>query len=769
MGLVSSRLKMLIDDRDCRRVLWLSVFLAVSVVVVYSRTAGFGFVDFDDPFYVPENPKVLRGLTWDGVEWAFATTYESNWIPLTWLSLMLDAEIFGAAAGGFHLVNVAIHIANTVLLFLVLRRYSEATWRSFFVAALFGLHPLHVESVAWVTERKDVLSTLFWMLTMLAYARYVEPGRGGRAASYIALLTLYALGLTAKPMLVTLPFVLLLMDYWPLQRLWPAGSPPKNGSQTPGGTDVSRLVLEKAPLFILSGLSCIMTFVAQKSGGAVARFGMFPFGQRVANALVSYAGYILKMFRPVGLAAYYPHLGVELAGWKVAVSMALLLAVTSAVILLRQRRYLLVGWLWYVGTLLPVIGLVQVGGQAMADRYTYVPLIGLFVMLVWLVGDIVRGRWYGGIAVGAVGSAILGVFAVLTFRQVGYWRDSVTLFRHAAAVTRDNDVIHSLLGVCLGKQGDIEAAIREFDAALSINPNDIETLCNAGKLLAWKGRTVEAAKYYDRALKIVPTNAGTYAAIAQIWTERGQYEQAMNLYREALRRNPPNGVLHGGLGVVLLKLGQVDEAIAELNTAAELRRDSSTYVNLGVAMSIKGNDDRAIEYLTEAIQIDPCNAEARFNLGTIYLQRGLLEQAVGEYEKAVEAKPDYAKSWSHFGVALARMGRVDEAVEKFRRVVALEPNSPDAHLNLARALTDKGLSGEAIEHLQRAIGLAPSDVAARCRLGRLLLQKGLVEQAVAEYEQALKIDPADKDAQRGLQKAKEMLPTTERAETAEKK
>ena len=403
------------EGHEKRIVLWLCLLLIVSVAAVYVRTAGFEFVDYDDMGNIKTSPKVPGGLTGDGIKWAFTTMYGSNWFPLVWLSFMLDRTIFGVWAGGFHLVNVALHIANTVLLFLVLRRYSGAKWASFFVAAFFGLHPLHVESVAWVTERKDVLSTLFWMLTMLAYVRYVEGPTVGR---YVAIVALYALGLMTKSMLVTLPFVLLIMDYWPLRRLWPEEAGP--------GVPVGRLLLEKSPLFIMSAASCVVTFIAQKAGGAVTRLSAIPLGYRISNALVSYCEYIWKMFRPVGLAVFYPHPVKEFAGWKVAAALALLLTVTAAVILLHRRRYLLAGWLWYLGTLVPVIGIVQVGTQAMADRYTYIPLTGIFIMLVWFAGDIVSQWRHRGLIAAVAGSAILGVTSVMTFVQVGYWRDTMT-------------------------------------------------------------------------------------------------------------------------------------------------------------------------------------------------------------------------------------------------------------------------------------------------------------------------------------------------------
>jgi tetratricopeptide (TPR) repeat protein len=705
----NSWLKMIWEDRDKRVVIGLCLFLIVSIAAVYGQTAGFDFVDFDDPTYVSNNPKVPGGLTLDSIKWAFTTMHGANWFPLMWLSLMADREIFGAGAGGFHFVNVAFHTADTLLLFWVLRRYTRALIPSFFVAAFFALHPLHVESVAWVTERKDVLSALFWMLTMLAYLRYVERRTVGR---YAIMLMCFSLGLMAKPMLVTLPFVLLIMDYWPLRRLWP-----EEGT----GVGAFRLIIEKIPLFILSAASSWVTFIAQKTSGSVVKFSVFPFDYRISNALVSYCGYIWKMFRPTGLAVFYLHPAAGLAGWSVTASAAVLLAVTAVVVLLRRRRYLLAGWLWYLGMLVPVIGLVQVGRQAMADRYTYIPLTGLFIMLVWLAGDII-GKWrYRGLIVGFAGSAVLAGLGILTFRQVGYWRDTMTLLTHTAAVTTDNYVAHSVLATYYAEKGDNETAMRNLEVVLKTNVRDIDVLYNVAKVLEKLGRTTEAIEYYNRILAVSPGDPDTYIALAMMEADRGNFEGAINLYREGLKYHPENGALHGRLGSLFLQMGLIDEAIAELELAVKLKADSAVYGNLGLAVSFKDETEKAIGCYKKAIWIDPANAEAYYNLGNIYLAQDRPAEAAGEYQKAIKAKPDYSKAYANLGVALSWMGRNDESVGKFRRAAELDPNNVEAHFNLAAALTDKGLNDEAI----------------------------------AEFEKGLKIDPNNMAAQEALQKARE--------------
>jgi tetratricopeptide (TPR) repeat protein len=738
------------EDRQKRLILGLCLLLAAGIIAVYAQTAGFDFADYDDPAYVKDNPKVPEGLTLSGIEWAFTAKYESNWIPLVWLSLMLDRNIFGTWAGGFHLVNVAFHIANTILLFWVLKRYSKSLWASFFVAALFALHPLHVESVAWVTERKDVLSTLFWMLIMLAYVRYVEIPTVKR---YTIICVVFSLGLMTKSMLVTLPFVLLLMDYWPLRRLFPDFGEISQAEEARAGISIGRLIWEKTPLFILSAASCVVTFVAQKTGGAVMRLSTIPIEYRIGNALVSYCDYIVKTFRPIGLAVFYPHPAKDLAGWKVAVAVAVLMTITIVVILLRRRRYLLVGWLWYLGTLVPVIGIVQVGTQSMADRYTYLPLTGIFIMLVWLVGDIVAKWRYKAVLVGVAGSAIISTLGVMAFVQVSYWRDTMSLFTHAAAVTKDNYVAYSLIGARYAEKGDLDSAMRAFEIILKISPKDADTLYNVAKSLALRGKTEQALEFYNRVLAILPDDADTHAAIAMMEVDKGNVERAVELYKEGLSKKPDDGGLHGGLGSLYLQMGLVDEAVKELETAVELKADSAIYGNLAMAVLAKGDSDMAMAYLNKAIKLDPADAEAHYNLGNCYLSQDLPAKAVGEYEKAIKLKPKYVKAYGNLAVSYVRMGRADEAVANFRRVVELEPNSPDGRFNLANILAGTGKIDEALDQLLMTVELAPQDSVAHSAFAKLLLQQGWVERAIAEYERALDIDPNNESAQTGLEKA----------------
>jgi tetratricopeptide (TPR) repeat protein len=649
----------------------LCLLLIAGVIAVYAQTGRFGLVAYDDPFYVTVNPQVLGGLTWDGVKWAFTTMHAGNWFPLVWLSLMLDRTL-GAAAGGFHLVNVAFHIANTVLLFWVLKRYTKAVWASFFVSALFALHPLHVESVAWVAERKDTLSTMFWLLTMLAYLRYVEIPS---ARQYVVVCVVFALGLMSKSMLVTLPFVLVLMDYWPLKRLWP--------EEKSNGVTIGRLLFEKMPLFLLSAISCVMTVIAQKNGGAVAKISIVPFSQRVGNALAAYCQYLIKMFWPVDLAVFYPHPIKSLAGWNVAVSLAVLLAITIVVILLR-RRYLLVGWLWYLGTLVPVIGLVQVGAQAMADRYTYVPLTGIFIMLAWAAGDFVAQRQFGRILAGVAGSAIIGVLGAMTFVQVSYWRDTFLLFTHCAAVTPDNVIVREYLGISFAEKGDPESALCEFEAALRFEPNNIRTLYNIAGMRARQGRIDEAIEYYNRVLKLKPGDAGTCVAIASIRAAKGEFERAIDSYREGLKYNPSDAEMHSGLGLLLLQLNRVDEGIKELERSVTIKADSAAYCNLGLAWAQKGQLNKAMECYAKSIQLKPDNANTHYNLGNAYFTQNMPEKAIAEYRAVIRAMPDFVRAYDMLAIVLIQAGKIEEATATYEQALKIDPADKNARLGLEK-------------------------------------------------------------------------------------
>jgi Flp pilus assembly protein TadD len=538
--------------------------LAIATLAVYGQVAGHQFIVFDDQVYIQNNPMVTGGLTWNGVAWAFTTFYDSNWHPLAWIAHMVDVQLFGLNAGRHLLVNALIHVANTWLLFLFLRRVTHARWPSAIVAALFALHPLHVESVAWAIERKDTLSTFFGLLTLLAYVRYAKAP----SATRYALVALWlGLGLMAKPMLVTWPFVLLVLDYWPLRRVeWR----PADGIERFARAWLP-LVREKLPLFGMVAASMVVTWFAQGDVGPAERIVDAPLTLRVANALVSYSQYIFLTFWPADLAVYYPFLPAGPPTWRIAVAVIMLAAIT--VTALRgavTRPWLIVGWLWFVGTFIPVIGLVPVGiGQAMADRYYYVPSIGLYVALVFGLAEL-ASRWrIGRGPIIAVAAAALVLLSSVTAVQASRWRDTDTLLQHTLSVTGDNLVAEYNYGYALMQRGEYERAIPHFAEALRIEPNFFAALLYMALSLEQQGRPGEAISYYERALAVqstpeVRTNLGLALA------REGRFPEAVTQLNEVVRLTPNSAEAHNNLGGVLLMAGQPEKSVSYLRTALRL-------------------------------------------------------------------------------------------------------------------------------------------------------------------------------------------------------
>jgi len=548
--------------------------LALLTVVVYLPVRNHEFVRYDDDVYVTNNPEVQSGLSWQGIKWAFVTDHGANWHPLTWLSLMIDCELFGVKPGPLHLVNVLFHIANTLLLFIVFNRMTKALWQSAFVAALFALHPLHVESVAWIAERKDVLSTLFWLLTMLAYVRYVERSSAGR---YILAIAFFALGLLAKPMLVTLPFVLLLLDYWPLERL----SNP--------GFSIRNSIIEKLPFFFLSILSSVITFIVQQKGGAVFEMDIVPFNVRLANVICSYFVYVEKMFWPVRLAVLYPYSinGISLV--RVSLSATILVLITVLVLYnYRRRKYLVVGWFWYLGTLVPVIGIIQVGVQAFADRYTYVPLTGLFIMCAFASADLLKNVPFKKYILAVSATIILLACTILTTVQLIYWKDSVLLFERALAVTESNVHILNNYGNALGAMGRHKEAAKFLEQAVRCLPDSYEIRNNYGKVLQNLGKLDEAVEQYQIALKIEPTADFARYNLSVALAAKGDFEAAIEQCRIVLAARP---------------------------------NDFEMYTNLGMLLQNQGKLDEALEFYKKALQINPNFQKARENLDAALAQK----------------------------------------------------------------------------------------------------------------------------------------------------
>ncbi len=545
------------------------LFLILASAVVYLQVWNHDFVGYDDDGYVFENARVQKGLTLDNTIWAFKTTQKSNWHPLTWLSHMLDVELFDLQPGRHHMTSVLIHILNSLLLFGIFRKMTGQVWQSGFVAVMFALHPLHVESVAWVSERKDVLSMFFWMLTLWFYARYVGQPQIKR---YLPVVGVFALGLMAKPMLVTLPFVLLLLDLWPLRRIQFSRS-----NQDPvisrQRASMGWLILEKVPLFMLTLGSCIITFFAQAKAGAVGSSEIHPFSIKVANAFVSYLKYIQKMIWPDHLAPLYPHPGA-IPIWQLTAAMVLLVGISFlAIRRLKDLPWLGVGWFWYLGTLVPVIGLVQVGVQGLADRYTYIPLIGLFIILGWGVPQLMSGWRYRTVAISGICVVLLPALMAAAWIQTSYWQNSQTLFTHALDVTTDNYVIHNNLGFELAEIGRVDDAIKHYREAVRINPDFEIAYINLGKALLLKGQVDESMRYYQALLKIKPDYAGVHHNLGLALLRKGETEQAIFHFQAALRINKDYAEVYNSLAAAMLSKGKIDEAISLFRQALRINPD----------------------------------------------------------------------------------------------------------------------------------------------------------------------------------------------------
>ena len=583
--------------------------LAIATLAVYAQVISHQFIDLDDDLSIRDNPMVSGGLTLKGIAWAFTTFHDSNWHPLTWLSHMVDCQIFGLNAGGHLIVNALIHVANTLLLFLLLKRLTGTTWRSAIVAALFALHPLHVESVAWAVERKDTLSTFFGLLSLLAYARYAEAPSWKRSALVALWL---GLGLMAKSMLVTWPFVFLLLDYWPLRRLkWE----PAEGFVRFAKAWVP-LIREKLPLFCLVAASMVVTYLAQSYGGTQALVdAAFPL--RLSNAIASYARYLLLTAWPSGLGVYYPLSPGGTPVWQLALAVTVLGAITAIAIRgARKRPYLIMGWLWFLGTLIPVIGLVQVGvGFAMADRYHYIPSIGLFVASVFGLADLAIAWRMGRAAITAASAIVLLILGFLAGIQVRYWHDSMTLFERALSVTSNNMLIQNQLGAVLNRQGKPAEAVFHFDEALRVKPDYFHALANMARVLRQQGKTGDAIGFYKRALEVRPDSVKAHMQLAMVLVKEEKGDEALQQFHEAMKLAPNDPDVRTNFGLMLARQGKFAEATAQLTEALRLEPNSAdSQNNLGLVLLMAGQPEKSLPHFSAALRLKPSFTAASDNL-----------------------------------------------------------------------------------------------------------------------------------------------------------
>lgn len=658
---------------------WVAVLLLIlATTITYFPVKDSEFIDLDDDVYVTDNPWIQQGLNLQSISWAMTSLREGVWNPMTWISFMLDYQLFGLNPAGYHLTNLVLHLGSVLLLLGVLYRMTERFWPSLLVAALFALHPLNVESVAWVTERKNVLSTLFWMLSLWAYLEYL---RKPVWQHYVGIMGFLILGLMSKQMLVTLPCALLLLDYWPLRRLG------DNGKEF--RVRLPHLVLEKVPLFAAVLGAGLLTLIAAHTDDALPSLERLSLGVRLANAPLSYALYLKKMVWPMDLAVFYPHPGSTLSPLAVALAILVLAGISLGVWWGRKSRYLVVGWLWYLGTLVPAAGLIQVGGQSMADRHTYIPAIGIFIMLIWGVAESaqamrLRTAWLATASLGLIISMML-----LTRQQLGHWKDSITLFEHTVAVTEGNYLVHNNLGTALLERGNVDAAIENFSRVLEIRPHSDRGLYNMALALRAQGKIEESAHYLARALQSNPSMAEAYNNLGIILIAQKRLEDAITLFKEALEIAPRMEQAHNNLGTALISQGRVDEALVHFLKAVEFNPyKAKSYNNLGAVMDLQGRSEEALSYYQRALELSPTSVLTYNNMGKTYMDLGNLDQAATHFSEAIALQPDLADAHFHLGLVRTDQGNIQGAITHFQQVLRLNPAHGEAQQQLM-ALTEK--------------------------------------------------------------------------------
>lgn len=670
----------MIKKSETLRFVCVSILLVFAILVVYGQVRNHEFVNFDDNYFIYNNPHIQQGLTRQSIAWAFHPVKEVEqmgfWHPLTSLSLIVDVELFGLNPGSHHLMNVACHILNTLLLLFVLRSMTGHFWPSVFVAAVFALHPQHVESVAWASERKDVLSTFFFFLTLIAYVRYTKHPNLFR---YLLSLVLFALGLMAKSMLVTVPFVLLLLDYWPLKRIRTAGGEFNTDSGFTGLThpfgslSIPRLILEKIPFFILTAIVCVIMIFAQRAHGALAELEDLSLKIRVFNACISYVNYLEKFILPFHLCVYYPLDVKTIPLLRFCISLAVLGLISGVILLFRKRRYLTTGWLWYLGTLVPVIGFVQIGAQSMADRYTYIPHIGLAILAAWGAADLLGRYQYRRLVLSVAAVLLLLFFSIASWVQVGTWRNSITLFTQAIHAVPNNHFAHKLMAYTLQNQKQYDLALEHYEIVMQWAPS-VDIQHNMGTILLQQGKFNEVIALYQKLLPPIPENAPPITS-------------------KPLKYSPEYELL---------------------------RTYGEGHTHLATALEETGNLSQAVKHYLEALRILPTSAKACYNLARALVKNKEYEKAVTYFRALQEANQISGEMYTYYGVALLETNKTEEARACFENAISMEPNAVMAYYHLGNILFSKGQVDQAIEKYSRAITISPEWTGLRDRFARLI-------------------------------------------------
>jgi tetratricopeptide (TPR) repeat protein len=673
----------------------ISLLLATVTSIIYWQVKSFDFISLDDVNYVIGNQSIKHGINLESVKWAFSSVgYAGNWHPITWISHALDIQFFGINPGMHHVTNVIFHILNAVLLFIILEKMTGTIWKSAAVAALFAIHPLHVESVAWISERKDVLSTFFWMLTMLSYSWYAEHRTAGR---YVIVAICYVFGLMSKPMLVTLPFVLLLLDFWPLKRPELIGTEMRDDSRLDiRWSGMLPLLIEKIPLFLLAGAASYLTVLAQISSGAIRTFDLIPLNIRIENSFNSYISYLGKMLFPLHLAVFYPY-PMIFSPLLLFVCLLLLILVTLLVIIFTRRfPYLLVGWLWYLGTLVPVIGIVQAGSQSMADRYTYIPLVGIFLMIVWGLGD-VFAKWHYREYFQKILTTIVFIILIITsWLQVSFWKNDETLFRHALAITENNYVAHGILGDVFLNRGNIDRAILEYLEAIRINPNLFDVYIRLGNTYAKKNEDRKALDYYSKGLKIKPHDILTLNLLGDLSGKMDNMDEAIKRYNESLQINPHQPLVNNSLGSAYILKENTEKAIECYQNAIKENPNDSEGIN-------HLYNARIIIMLQKLLNAEPQNITLYLKLGDIYSQMGGYDEAIAKYKKVISIQPKCIYAMNAIVQIYLIRKEYTKAIDELMNMQQIQPDNPKISYAITCIYAKQNMTDKSIYWLKQSI------------------------------------------------------------------
>lgn len=705
------------------------IFLIVACLIAYGRISGNSFVNFDDQIYITENSHIQSGINPGNIKWALGAVVCGNWHPLTVLSHTLDWTLFGANASYHHLINLLLHIGSVLFLFLFLNRATKNPWPSAFAAALLALHPLRAESVAWAAERKDVLSMFFGMASIYVYAFYAGNSKLSR---YIFSLLLFAMALMSKPMMVTLPFLLMILDYWPLGRWQKA--PVKSMSH-----QAIRLILEKVPFMLLTIASSIITMWAQNKDNAFSFMAHLSFPTRIANAVISYISYLGKIFWPVNLAVFYPY-EFSFPLWKILISGLVLTVITIVVLCyIRKLPFLFAGWFWYLGTLVPVIGLIQVGDQAIADRYTYLPSIGIAIMLAWLISHLIKEDIYKKLLLPATIAGI-AILAILTWKQCGYWKNSIELYSHTLETTKNNYIAHNNIGLALAEERRFDEAIANYNEAIRILPVYYSAYNNRGLAYDAAGQYQQAIESYNQAIRIRPDDFAAYVNRGNTYTSMEQYQSAIQDFNTAIRLQPGCIQAYSNIGNIYIKLGQYQSAIENFNTAIRQKPDIAYfYIWRGNVYFDLNQYQSAYNDFSKAIQLNPNSADAYSNRGAVYAKSGQYQLAINDFNKTISINPDYTKAYINRAAIYGMLNQYHDVIKNLSEVLRLKPDDAAMYYNRGFAYAKTGQYNSAIDDFNTAAYLKKDYVEAYKDRGILYLNQGDYKSGCRDIQKACEL------------------------------